>query len=147
MNILVFLTTLACALGLAARYGGAPERWIAAMFAVATLASHLVYAGPAQRYYTVEAYVAAVDLLLLAGITVILAKADRFWPIALFAVHGVTVLAHVVKLFDVSIIRHAYKIAIAAPSYCAVLTLIVGTLRHRQRLRTIGVDLDWSQSA
>lgn len=145
MNIVIFLTGLAVALGLAAIYGGAPERWTAGMFLAATLVSHLVYAAPAQRYYTVESYVAIVDVTLLAGITVILAKADRFWPIALFAIQGVTVMAHLVKLLDVSIIRHAYKISIAAPAYLAILVLVVGVLRHRGRMQRYGADRDWSR--
>lgn len=147
MHKYVFLSGLAFALGLAVVYGGKPERCTAGMFAIAALASHLLYATPAHRYYGVESYVAAVDLVLLGGIAVILARADRFWPIALFAAHGITVLAHVVKLVDPSIIRHAYAISIAAPSYLTLIALIIGTVRHRQRVLRYGADLDWSGDA
>ena len=73
------------------------------MCAVAVLSSHLLYSAPAHRYASVEVYVAAVDLALLLGIVVIMALADRFWPIALFAIHGVTVLAHVVKVVQMQV--------------------------------------------
>lgn len=145
INVILFLTALMLALGFAALYGGAPERWVAGMFAAATLASHLLYAGPAQRYHAAELYVAAVDLALLAGITVVLARADRFWPIALFATHGITVLAHVVKLLDAAVVKQAYAISIAAPGYLALLILTVGVLRHRRRAREFGADRAWSQ--
>ena len=63
----------------------------------------------------------------------------------LVAIHGVTVLAHVVKLLNSSIIRHAYAIAIAAPAYLSLAVLIAGVLRHQARLRRSGADLDWSR--
>ncbi len=147
MNVVVFLAGLIATLGLAAIYGGKPERWVAGMFAVATIASHLLYTGPTQRYHATELSVAVVDLALLAGITIVLAKADRFWPIALFAIHGVTVLAHIVKLLDTTIVKQAYAIAIAAPSYLAIATLTAGVIRHQRRLQQFGADLDWSQDA
>ena len=147
INVILFLMALTLTLGFAALFGGAPERWVAGMFAAATLASHLLYTGPAQRYHAAELYVAAVDLALVAGITVILARADRFWPIALFAAHGVTVLAHIVKLLDAAVVKQAYAISIAAPGYLGLLILTVGVLRHRRRVREFGADRSWSQEA
>lgn len=145
MNVVLFLTLLTAAFGLAIRFGGAPERWTAAMFVAAAFASHLVYTAPAVRYSSVERAVAFVDLTLLAGLTVILIRADRFWPILMFAVHGVTVLSHLIKSIDASIVRRAYVIAIAAPGYATLLLLICAVARHHQRKRLSGDDPDWSR--
>lgn len=146
MNVIIFLSLLGTAFGLAIRFGGAPERWTAFMFLVATVMSDLLYQAPAERYYTVEVAVAFVDIALLFGLGAVLLKADRFWPIAMFAVHSVTVLSHLVKLLDASIVRHAYVIAIVSPGYATLLILIVAVIRHRQRLSAYGGDLDWSRS-
>lgn len=145
MNIVFFLLLLGSALAASFRYGGAPERVTAAMLAAAALLSHLLYQAPPLRYYTVESSVAIVDVLLLAGITVVLLTADRFWPIAMFAAHGVTVLAHAIKTMDVSIIRHAYAISIAAPAYATLAILFVAIVRHQSRLRSDGADRAWSR--
>lgn len=143
MNVVIFLTLLAVTTGVALRYGGAPERWTAGMLLVATLATFLVYEAPETRFYTIEEQVAVVDLLLLCGLTAILLCADRFWPILMFAVHGLTVLAHVVMVLDATIIRRAYLIATAAPGYTALLILFVAVIRHRRRLGR-GEDRDWN---
>lgn len=145
MNVVIFAVGLSLSLAFAAIRGGKPERWIAAMLGMAALASSIAYAAPIHRFHAVEVYVAAIDIALLAGITCVLAKADRFWPIALFAIHGVTVLAHAVKLLETAIVKQAYAIAIAAPSYLAIVVLTAGVVRHQQRLRQFGVDLDWSR--
>ena len=117
------------------------------MFLAAAAASRLLYDPTATRFFSVAAYVAALDILLLGGITWLVVKADRFWPIAMFAVHGVTVLAHVVRIIDLHIIRKAYAIAVAGPAYVTLAILIVATARHRSRISRAGVDRverDWS---
>lgn len=143
-NVALFVTLLAAAFGAAIVFGGAPERWTAAMLASAALATFLLYRSPAERLYTVEHAVLVVDVALLTGVTVILLSADRFWPIAMFAAHGVTVLAHVVKALDATIIRRAYLIATAMPGYATLLILLVAVVRHRRRVRIQGGDRDWS---
>lgn len=144
MNVAIFVLLLAGVIGASFAFGGAPERWMAAMFLGAALLSRLAYSAEATRFHSVERWVAVVDLVLLAGITVLLLRADRFWPIAMFATHGVTVLAHLVKRLDLSIVRHAYAISIVAPAYLTLLILLVAVVRHRLRLRHAGRDLDWS---
>lgn len=141
------MALLVTVFGLALRFGGAPERWTGVMFVAAASATYGLYRVPTLRFYTIEWAVALVDLVLLAGLTVILLRADRFWPIAMFAVQGVAVLAHVIKSFDASIVRHAYAIAIVVPSYATLLILTAGVIRHRGRLGRAGRDLDWSAHA
>lgn len=144
MNVIIFFALLATTAGLAFRFGGAPERWVAGMFVGAAAATLLLYETPATRFYTVEEGVALVDAALLAGLVTVMLKADRFWPIAAVATHGVTVLSHLVKAIDVSIIRRAYLISTAAPGYVALLILIAAVLRHRRRQLATGDDPDWN---
>lgn len=144
MNVIVFLLLLVAVVTVAAVRGGAPERAMAAMLAVAAVATIASYSPMATRFSGVEAYGAAIDIVLLGGIVAVLVWADRFWPVAMFAAHGLTVLAHVIKLIDFSIVRSAYAIAVAAPSYLALLILLAATVRHQRRLRRQGYDLDWS---
>lgn len=144
VHVFLFWTLLCSTLGIALAVGGAPERWTAAMLGIAAVLSHLLYRAAAHRYSSIEPAIAVIDLTLLLGLTVILLKADRFWPVAMFAVQGAAVLAHVVKMLDETIVRQAYAISIAAPSYLTIAILLAAIHRHRIRLRSHGLDRDWS---
>ena len=144
MHVILFWTLLCSTLGVAAILGGAPERWTAAMLGAAAVLSHLLYGAAAHRYALVEPGIVVIDILLLFGLTVILLKADRFWPIVMFAVQGAGVLAHLVKMLDETIVRQAYAISIAAPSYLTIAILLAAIHRHRGRMRIHGADRDWS---
>ena len=144
MHVTLFWMLLCCTIGTAALTGGGPERWTAGMFGTAAVLSFFFAEPQAHRYSFVEPGIAMIDVALLAGLTIVLLKADRFWPIAMFAVQGATVLAHVVKMMDETIVRQAYAISIAAPSYLTLAILLGAILRHRARLRSHGSDRDWS---
>jgi hypothetical protein len=144
VNVLVFSFVLALLVAGAVAWGGVPERLMGLMLAAAAIATALTFGRFESRFAGVEASAAAIDLALLFGIGVLVIKADRFWPIAMFAAHGLSVLAHAVKLIDFMLIRRAYAIAVAAPAYLTIVVLLVAVVRHRLRLARWGVDRDWS---
>lgn len=144
MNVLVFVVLLALVVAGAAAWGGAPERLMGLMLGAAALATMATFGGIETRFAGIEAAAAAIDVALLLGIGALLVKADRFWPMAMFAAHGLSLLAHAVKLIDFMLIRRAYAIAVAAPAYLTIIVLVVAVARHRMRLARWGVDRDWS---
>ncbi len=144
VNVLIFATLLATIVAGAAAWGGAPERMMAFMLAGAAIATAATFGRSETRFAGIEASAAAIDVALLVGIGVLVVRADRFWPIAMFAAHGLSVLGHVVKLIDFMLIRRAYAIAVAAPAYLTILVLVAAVLRHRMRLMRLGSDRDWT---
>ncbi|WP_210357504.1 MULTISPECIES: hypothetical protein [Sphingomonas] len=143
-NVIAFTLLLLATVALAGWRGGQPEKIVAGMFVLAYVATMAGYSGMPARFARIEPYVAAIDIAVLAGVTVVLLRADRFWPIAAFAAQGVAVLTHLIKLIDPGIVRQAYAIALAAPGWLAVLILLAGVVRHARRAAIFGRQRDWS---
>ncbi|AXJ95301.1 MULTISPECIES: hypothetical protein [unclassified Sphingomonas] len=144
MNVVAFTLLLLATAALAGWRGGQPEKIVAGIFVAAYLATFASYTAAPARFARIEPFVAAIDIAVLAGVTLVLLRADRFWPIAAFAAQGVAVLTHLIKLIDPGIVRKAYAIALAAPGWLAVLILLAGVVRHARRAATFGRQRDWS---
>jgi len=126
--------------------GGAPERAVAIAFLIAFVATAAVNLPMARRFYTVSTGVFLVDLILFAILVVIAVKADRYWPLLVASLQAVTVAAHLAKFADPELIRRAYSIMIAMWSYPQLLLLVIGAVRHQERLRRTGTDPSWNDS-
>ena len=145
LHILFYLVMLvACAVYAFAR-GGPPERWVAAMFLIATA---LTFAAQATlrrgEFGRVETGVFLVDCGLLVGLLAVAILATRFWPLWLTAFQIVPVASHGVKLFlGQAILPAAYATALAFWSYPMLAILALGVRRHRVRLARDGADDSW----
>lgn len=126
--------------------GGAPERAVATVMIFGVVATRFVLNPVPRRYYGVETGVFIVDALVLIAFLAIALRANRFWPMGVVMLHGMSVLAHLLKLWDVKLIRAAYLVMLAIWIYPQLLLLVLGTFRHRQRLKTNGSDPSWSAS-
>jgi hypothetical protein len=127
--------------------GGAPERAVAAAFLVAGLATPLLDLPQVQRFYSVSVGVLAIDLVLLAVLLAIALRANRFWPMLVVSLQAIIIIAHLVKLADPELIRRAYSMMIALWTYPQLILLVIGTVRHRRRLRRNGTDSSWKSSS
>lgn len=96
------------------------------------------------RFASVEIGVMIVDITLLAGLLLLMAKANRWWPILLTALQMMTVLGHLGKWLNPQIMQLAYAIMLFVPAYPGILVLAIGTYRHRRRLQWNGADASWS---
>src|SRR5688572_17791747 len=115
--------------------GKSDERLAAAICVVATLATRLVLSPLASRYSGVETGVLIVDLLTLAGFTVIALRTDRFWPLWVAGLQLTTLVAHMLKAVQVELLPQAYAAAGRFWVYPIFLIIVVGTWRsHRQTL-------------
>jgi hypothetical protein len=124
--------------------GGAPERIVGASLLTAAAASALTLSELHSRFFELEVGVLIVDVVLLTVLVAVALRADRLWPLLLAGFQLDTVGAHLFKLFHVDMIRVTYVLMIAMWSYPMLITLAVGTWRHRSRLEAQGHDPAWS---
>jgi hypothetical protein len=143
-SVELFYLVLLLSCGYAGLKGGAPERWAAAIFALAAILSSIAVATPNTRYTSVEAGVLAVDVAMLAALLVLATRAERFWPLWVTALHLIGTAGHAIKLADPTVVRFGYSLALALWSYPMLLLLVLGTWRHRKRLALHGADKSWS---
>jgi len=131
------------------RWGAGPERWLIAVF-IATMVApiYLVYwldlGNPAEGPFA-EAYV-TLDLLAAASFTLIALNANRNYPLWIAGFQLVAIGAHGVKGLIDSITPLAYAILVVGPSYCQLLLIMGGFVRHVLRTRRFGPYRDWRRS-
>lgn len=143
-RVFLFAFLLLLAAGYAVARGGGPERIVGLSLVLAFTASLLVQQPAAERFITIEWGILLVDVALLAVLLAVALHADRFWPLWVTALHGLSTGAHMVRGVDFGIEPVAYAILLASWSYPIILLLAVGTLRHAGRRKRQGHDLDWS---
>jgi hypothetical protein len=143
----VYFAILLAVSGYALWRGGEPERLVAAILVLGSIASYAVNLPAQSRYYSVAAGVFAIDLISLAAFVTIALRANRYWPMAVASMHAISVIAHIAKYLDPTLIRTAYSFMIALWIYPMLAVLLIGTIRHRQRLIRNGTDPSWSISS
>lgn len=120
--------------------GGQPERVTAAMVMIAAIATGLIPTVPGITFAKVVWPLFAIDMLLLAGLTVVALLADRFWPLYFCAIHLVAVALHGVRAYDPTVLPTLYARLGGELAYPTLVILIAGTWRHALR----GPEPDWS---
>ena len=140
VRIALFYLAAAAAAAYAWRRGGQPERATAAMLIVAAVATGLVPTVPGVTFATVVWPLLAIDVLLLAGLTIVALVADRYWPLYFCAVHLMAVAIHGVRAYDADILPSVYARLGGELAYPTLVILVVGTWRHRRR----SPETDWS---
>jgi len=107
--------------------GGRAERLAAAGLLIATYSTALVASPMASRFQGVEMPIMLVDgafFLLLAGISL---KTEKFWPLWLTAMQGLTVLSHLAPYVP-HVLPWAYGNALAVWSY--PMLIVLGLMVH-----------------
>ncbi len=117
--------------------GGRAERIAAACLLVATYATALVAKPMAMRFQGVEIPIMIVDgsfFLVLLGISL---KSEKFWPIWLTAMQGLTVFSHLAPYVP-HVLPWAYGNALAVWSYPMLIVLGAAVYQHHRRGRMGG---------
>jgi hypothetical protein len=127
--------------------GGGPERVGAAAYALACLASHLVFSAPAIKFRSVEIGVLIIDVLVFVAFAILSVRANRLWPIWVSGLLGLGVLAHLARWAGPGVIPWAYQIILSVWSYPILAVIALGTFNHQRRLAEFGVDRSWSSSS
>nr|WP_047168207.1 hypothetical protein [Sphingomonas sp. Y57] len=118
--------------------GGRAERVTAASLLVATYATALVARPMAMRFQGVEMPIMMVDgmfFLVLFGISL---KSEKFWPLWLTAMQGLTILSHLAPYVP-HVLPWAYGNALAMWSYPMLVVLAFAVHSHHHSRRGGGL--------
>lgn len=114
------------------RRGGWAERLAAAGIIVATYLTVLVLSPAAIRYHQTEFAVVIVDSALFVLLLFISLRTEKFWPLWLVAMQGLTILSHLAPYVP-HVLPWAYHRAIVVWIYPMLIVLAYATrLHHRQ---------------
>lgn len=117
------------------RKGGWEERLVAISMIIATYLSALV-GSAGSLFQRVESSIAIVDICLLCTLKVVALRSNKFWPLWLAAIQGVTVLGHLAPLIPGMQPSTAYN-AVSLWSYPSWVILAIAVHRHcRRKSRT-----------
>lgn len=115
--------------------GGVPERvgvTVVAMGSILTVAMLPAWAG---RYGSLEVGVALIDVACLFVFALLALRANRFWPIWVSAIIGVSMLGHLARWYagpDVG--AWAYGVSLTIWSYPMLGFIAIGTFNHQRRM-------------
>lgn len=142
--VMTFAILFVASCGYALWRGGTPERLVALLMIVGALLTML--AAPAWRWTSagVDWGIFLVDLAVLLGLMAVALHANRFWPIWMSAVHGLSVLGHISVLVAPDISPLFYATLSMGSAWPAQLLLLIGTLRHHRRVLAGVADPDWT---
>jgi hypothetical protein len=113
--------------------GRKDERIAAATCLLASLVQVLVVSPAVHRYSGVEFGVMFVDLGVLGVFVAIALQSSRFWPLWVAGLQLTTILGHLLKAVQLSLLPLAYAGALRFWSYPILLILAIGTWRTHQR--------------
>lgn len=128
------------------RWGAAPERWLIGVFVGLLLAplylvklfgNNDVAFGPYAWIYV------GTDIVAAAGFVLIAVNANRNYPLWVAGFQLVAVSAHAVRAMVESVSPLAYLILAVGPSYCQLLLIFAGLIRHVMRERRFGQYRAW----
>jgi hypothetical protein len=128
------------------RWGAGPERWLIGVF-IATMVAPVylfrlldlgtVAVGPYSWLGTL------IDVVAMIAFAVIAVHANRNYPLWVAGFQLVAIGAHAVHELVDSVSTLAYLLLSVGPSYCQLLLIFGGFLRHVRRERRFGSYRDW----
>ncbi len=121
--------------GYAFRYGGAAERYCAAILIIGSLASLAIVKAFHNHWHPASYYLLAVDGTALLALIAIALRSNRFWPIYAAAFQVPEVATHVATMVDPMIVPRAYALAQGFWIYPMLIALLIGTAGCRRRQR------------
>lgn len=146
-----FMFQMACFVALAVwamRRGGGPERICSAIF-VAMFAADRFYdllVRPAFELETVDTWLFALDIAVLAAIVPVALRANRLYPMVLAACQLIAVNSHLARDSFEQVTPVAYAVMVIAPSYLQLMILAGGIWAHTKRVERYGPYRDWRMS-
>jgi hypothetical protein len=125
--------------------GGGPERAVASLL-LAAMAATLLAARAQPLFSDVQTGVLIVDCALFLGLLGVAMRAERFWPLWMTALQGISVAGHGARAVNPNVIPFAYAALEAFWAYPMLALLAIGTWRHQLRLKKFGIDRSWTRS-
>lgn len=128
------------------RWGGGPERWLIGLFIATMVAPFYLFKlfglgnvafGP---YYWLWICIDGVAIVAFVAVAL---NANRNYPLWVAAFQLVAIGAHAVRGMADAVSPFAYLVLSTGPSYCQLLLIFGGFLRHVQRERRFGPYREW----
>lgn len=139
----VFLSTC----GYALWRGGSPERIASLALLIAATVTPLLRQRVPTEFQHIEVNLMLIDLAVFGAMVALAFVSERFWPLWMAAMAGITVLVHLSIGMKFQPVPWAYWRSEALWSYPMQLLLAVATWRHRWRLTYFGADPSWKPSS
>lgn len=114
--------------------GGWAERVTAGGILIATYLTVLLLSPFAVRFQVVELPVMFVDTILLLVLVAISLTSEKFWPLWLTAMQGLTILSHLAPYVP-HVLPWAYGNAVAVWIYPMLLILAIAVHRHHRETK------------
>lgn len=144
MTIVVFHAAQIAVTGYVLWRGGAPERVAASLLQLAALLN-LANAVLIDPSFRVPAWsIAMLDVGLLAGLCLLAAFADRYWPMWLASLQFMAVAVHGAVAWDRAIIPWVYWASSGKAAYVMLAVIVAGAARHRARELLVGREWNWT---
>jgi len=130
------------------RWGDAPERLSAVILVAMPILEVAYHLGFGAGYVVSDLDIGhfIISLTASTALLAIALYANRRYPIWLVSFQLISLLTHVVKDFSDREMSIAYQIMVIAPSYCMMLTLLLGIVYHRRRYSRYGQYRPWRTS-
>ena len=97
-------------------------------------------------YYQIDYGHAAIDLLMLLLFGYLSIRANRIYPLWMFAAQIISTLMHIDRQLSSSMEPVAYMVLTRLPSYIQIIVLALGLIAHRRRIRRFGTYRSWRNS-
>lgn len=128
------------------RWGAAPERWLIGIFIVTMVAPTNIFGWFDIEVFALGPYAAvfvSLDVAAMIAFVVIALNANRNYPLWVAGFQLVAMGAHAARSLVDAVSPFAYLVLSIGPSYCQLLVIFVGFLRHMQRERRFGPYREW----
>lgn len=132
------------------RWGAGPERWLIALFLATMVVPFYAFElfglrNPANGL-AASLYI-AIDVLAGIGFVIVALHANRNYPLWIAGFQLVALGAHAVRGLSEAVSLIAYAILASGPSYCQLLLIFAGFVRHVARERRFGSYRAWRKIA
>ena len=146
MRIAFYLSLLALVFLFALARGGAPERWVAGTAVGMVVADRLLHLVVPADFTTIDMGHLAIDAAAWVILFAIALRARRVWPLWVASLQTITLMAHVARGLDISMLPQVYGAMQVAASYPLLVLVAVGTWNHQRRISRNGSDPPWRSS-
>jgi hypothetical protein len=143
MRLLPVLLLLAICTGYALWKGGKPERAAAIVLLLMAISDPFVHVLTPATYIKVDPGHFIIDLAGWFALFYIAIRARRLWPLWISSLQTISLISHVTRLLDYTLLPAAYAIMQVSSSYLLLVVLTVGTYNHQARVRMNLTDQPW----
>jgi hypothetical protein len=129
-HIILFfaLTLLSCTYAL--WRGGRDEKICAWIMIAATLVTRFTVPIEYFRFYAIEPGPFVIDAAMMAALTMLALRSNRFWPLWMAGFQGYSIVAHVARILTPTVGPKMYAIGQGLMCYPMMLLLVIAVVRH-----------------